>query len=246
MIRAQWLILTGGMLLALTARAGAQASAEAVVDKAIEAQGGANGLERARVLFRESSGMIVINGMETPFTSELTGDLPDRYRLALKLGQERAAVLFVVNRDKAWHVTGGTTMEAGREMLNEMREEGFVLNASTLVPLRRDKAITLQLMPAGMHLGKPVNVVKASMKGRDDILLTFDKATNLLVKMSRKGTLAGLAVDKDYLFDDYKEFNGVKLPTRMQETLAGRKYMDSTIKSYRFLSKADDKDFAKP
>ena len=50
MTQARWLILAWGVFLALTARAGAQATAEAIVDKAIEARGGANALERASVL----------------------------------------------------------------------------------------------------------------------------------------------------------------------------------------------------
>lgn len=246
MIRARWLILAGGLILALAARAGAQASAEAMVDKAIQAHGGAAALERARVVVRTSSGTITVNAMDTPFTSELTTDLPDRYRLSVQLGPQKTALLTVINGKKGWHVNGGMTLEMSPDGVAEAREEGYVLHASSLVPLRNDKGCTLKVMPEEKHQGKAVTVVKASVKGRDDILFSFDKETNLLMKMSRKTAFGGLTADKEYVFDNYKEFNGAKLPTRMQELLNGRKYMDSTIGSYRFLQKADDRDFAKP
>ncbi len=246
MIRARWLILAGAMLLALASRAGAQASAEAIVDKAIEAHGGIKALERARILTSSQAGKFVAFATETPFTSDLIVDLPDRYRHTMLIGEEKKPVVNVLNRNQGWFVNGGTTTPMGRDVLTEARDEGFAFHVSKLAPLRREKGFTLQSMPEAKHQGKAVLVVKASMKDRDDIVLSFDKETNLLVKMSRKAALGGLTVDKDYYFDGHKVFNGAKLPTKLQELLNGRKCMDYTISSYRFHEKADDKEFAKP
>lgn len=246
MIRMRWLILALGTLMALAGRAGAQGPAVTAVNKAIQAQGGLGALERARVMTRTSSGTMWRNAKESPFTSELLADLPDRYRLSIDLRSENMQILAVVNRDKGWQVNGGTTIEMAPEGLAEAREEGYVLHLSTLAPLIREKALTLQMMPAEKFQGKDVIAVKAAMKGHDDVLVYFDKESNLLVKMSRKTVFAGLTADREYVFGDYKEFSGAKLPTKMQELLNGRKYMEQKISDYRLHSRVEDKEFAKP
>ena len=76
--------------------------------------------------------------------------------------------------------------------------------------------------------------------------LYFDKGTHLLVKVERVSEEAGVKLDKEYLLSDPKEFDGVKLPTRLVETLGGKKASESTFTSYKFPSKPDDAAFAKP
>jgi hypothetical protein len=246
MIRMRWLILAFGTLLALAGRAGAQGPAVTAVNKAIQAQGGMAALERARAMSRKSSGTMVINAKELPFSSELVADLPDRYRLAVELGPEKMQILTIVNRDKGWHLNAGSTIEMTRESLAEAREEGYVLLLSTLAPLINEKQLTLQMMRGEKFQGKEVTVVKAAMMGHDDVLLYFDKESNLLVKMSRKTVFSGLTADREYIFDYYKEFKGAKLPTKMQELLNGRKYMEHTISGYHFYSEFKAKEFDKP
>src|SRR6202011_4293737 len=101
-------------------------------------------------------------------------------------------------------------------------------------------------LPEAKVNGQPAAGVKVASKGHADAKLYFDAATHLLVKIERTTREAGLSLDKEYLFGDHKDFDGVKLPTRLTETLEGKKASELTSASYKFPSKPDDAAFSKP
>jgi hypothetical protein len=52
-------------------------------------------------------------------------------------------------------------------------------------------------------------------------------------------------VDKEYLYADYKDVDGVKLPGKQTDYLNGKKFSEITVTSYK-LYKPDDATFGKP
>lgn len=228
--------------------AGARADglAERVVERALRAHGGESALAKTRTMIRSETGNLNFSGDNVAFSCEITTDLPDRYRLEVELGPQKIRQTVVVSRDQGWQVSGGVTIEMDRKLHAESREEGYVLWLTTLVPLRREKGIQLTTAPAVKVDNQLAAGVKVSLKGRDDINLYFDEKTGLLARMTRKTTVAGLTAEKEYLFGEYKEFEGAKLPMKRQELMNGRKYMEGKVGGYRFPARVDDKSFAKP
>ena len=53
-------------------------------------------------------------------------------------------------------------------------------------------------------------------------------------------------MDKEYLYSDHKEFDGVKLPTKEVDLINGRKFSELTSMTYKLPKKIDDATFAKP
>ena len=74
----------------------------------------------------------------------------------------------------------------------------------------------------------------------------FRKRNGLLVRIDRRAVEAGLEVNKEYVYSDYKELSGVLLPTKAVVTVNGRKVTEMTISNYTFPAKIDASEFKKP
>jgi hypothetical protein len=243
---AGWMLVWGVVLaVAPNVFAGDQEDALAIVEQAIKAHGGADGLNKAQTVVRTGSGTMMGLDKAVPFTDEITWSLPDKVRMAVEL-DKKDRVLIVVNGDKGWQSAGGASAELGADRVREFRDENYVQWLATLTPLKKDE-FKLEPVPEIKVNGEPAVGIKATSKAAPNgIKLYFDKKTNLLVKIERRARLAGVAVDKEYVFSEHKEFDGVKLATKQVELLNGHKASELTSATYKFPKKIDDATFAKP
>ncbi len=230
---------------AIPCRAGDREKAVAVVEEAVRAHGGEDALNRARNLSWTGAGTISLSGSTLPFTEETVLALPDRSRVTVDLNK-RERVTLVLNGDKAWQTSGGSTIPLGKERTDEIREEAYVLWATTLTPILQSDKFTLSTLPDAAVDGAPAAGVKAVSKGHADLKLYFDKNSHLLVKLDRRGRMEGIPVEKSYLFGDYTDVDGVKLPRRQVELLNGKKLTERTSATFKVLSVPDDSAFGKP
>jgi hypothetical protein len=224
-------------------------AALAVIEQAIKAHGGAEALTKAQTAVRTATGVLMTFGKETPFTDELSAQLPDRFRLVLdlRMGQQKARVIQVVNGERGWESTGGPFSPLSKERLEELRQEAFVrLWLATLVPLTKDNSLDLGVLPEAKVDGQPAAVVKVGRKGQPDLKFYFDKASNLLVKIDRRASEAGLVFDQEFVFSDYKDFGAVKLATKQVEIRGGKKFAELNGISYQFPRSIDDSVFNRP
>jgi hypothetical protein len=245
------LFLAASLVLALAAaplRADDREDALAVIDRAIKAHGGADALTKAQTAVRTASGTMALFDKDVAFKDEMVWRLPDHFRLTIDVGaaQAKTRIQLVITPDKGWQSTGGMVSELGPERLEEMREEGYVLWLTTLLPLKKDPAFELASIADAKANGQPANGVKVAHKGHTDVRLLFDKETGLLVKIERRARDAGQMVDKEYVYGGHKEFDGIKLPTKIQELTNGKRFTDLTEMSYKFPSSVDDSTFGRP
>jgi hypothetical protein len=243
---------TLGTLLVLGLAAGPLAAADrdaalAVVERAIKAHGGADALNKAQTAVRTSTGTMALFGKDLTFSDEMTWQLPDHFRLAIDVGtgQDRTHLTLVVNPDKGWQATGGMVVDLGPDRLAELREEAYVLWLTTLTPLQKS-GFELTPLPDAQVGSRTAAVVQVANKGHADARLYFDKDSGLLIKVDRHAKEAGLMVDKEYLYSDHKDFDGVKLPAKLMELINGKRFTDLANVSYKFPRTVNDAVFGKP
>ena len=242
----QRVVLAAGACAALAgpAWAGDREKALAVVQEAIKAHGGEEGLLRSQHVRRTGSGFLSLMGQKVPFTDEVLMSLPGRWRQAIEV-DKRLRMTVVLNGDQGWQATGGMAMAMPRDLLDEYRENLYVQWVTTLAPLTKGP-FDLSTLPEIKVNGKPALGVKAVNRGHPDLKLYFDKQTHLLVKLERQAREAGVSVKKEYVYSDHKSFEGVKLPTREVISLSGQQFTELSSATYKFVSKPDAKEFGKP
>jgi hypothetical protein len=232
-----------GSVAALDVRADDRESPAAVVEKAIKAHGGEEALNKARSLSRTGEGVMSLSG-NTPFTEETIMALPGRVRITVDLNKSQRLTL-IVNDDKAWQIVGGAVLDVAKERIEEAREEAYVMWLCTLTPLLKSN-YTLTSIPDSVVGGSPALGVKVVCEGHYDAKLYFDKQSYLLVKLERHARESGVELTKTYIFSDYKDVDGVKLPIHEVQLIAGKKFIERTSATYKLLSRTDDSAFTKP
>jgi len=236
-----------GIVLALSAtvRAGDREKALEVVNAAIKAHGGEDALTKVQTAIRSGNVSQPVGGKDIALIAEVTLGLPGRFRLDLMTVDKSLRVLSVLNVDRAWRASNGMAVELSKDALQELQEEGYVELLATLVPLKKD-VFDLAPIEGKMVNDKPTLGIKVSHKGQADTQLYFDKESGLLVKIERRTRTGGILLDKEYILADFKEFNGVRLPTRRTEFLSGKKAAELSAATYRFPARVDESAFVRP
>jgi hypothetical protein len=142
-------------------------------------------------------------------------------------------------------LAGGAVQEMDKTTLTERREELYVWWLMTLTPLLRDGFDLKPLADAKVN-DLEAAVVKVSRKDYPDVRLYFDKKSGLLVKIGRRGSEAGVPINKAYLYSDHKDYDGVKMPGKELITMNGSKLSEVKFTNYKSLDSIAEKTFDKP
>src|SRR5262249_16986846 len=111
-------LMTGLMLAAtVTARADDSAAARALVDKAVQAQGGQDTLAKLPAVTAKLKGTFHGLGMAVAFTGELATRGPDRHKFDIEAEAcgEKFRLVNVLNGDKGWDKFNDETEEMDKE-----------------------------------------------------------------------------------------------------------------------------------
>ena len=239
------LLVAVGMV-ATTGLLGAdEKDAKAIIRRAITSHGGAEALAKTLKCKRTDKGNQAVVNKEEAFVSQVTRNLPDKIRLQVKVGKTFETTI-VLDGETGWQADNGgpaAKMLAGRT--REVREEAFLWYVTSLVPLSNPE-FTLSTLPETKIGADAVVGVKVERKGYADTKLYFNKRNGILVSAERRVYEAGLAVDKEYLYEGHRSFGGAMLPTKETVKLNKRKWTEFTISDYTFPTKFDATTFGKP
>jgi hypothetical protein len=233
----------------LAARAGDDKAALALVDKGIQALGGADNLKKANAATWKTKGKINFGGNENAFTSTATVQGLDHFRQELEgdFNGNAVKILVVVAGDKAWRGFNGAN-DALEDDALATQKRGVYLQVvpATLLSLK-DKSFKIAALPDEKVGAKPAAGIKVTGPDGKDFKLYFDKDSGLPVKMV--ATVSGFMggdFTQETTFDNYKDFGGIKKATKVVSTRDGSKFMESQITDFAVLDKVDPKLFAEP
>lgn len=218
-----------------------------IVNRAIDAQGGADRLAKLHVYERVARGKEFASSTEVIFTTTLVVALPDRLHDAIEVQAMggKVSVIQIVNAGKGWRSTDGKVEALSKEELKELATELYVRSLGTLVSLKED-AFQLTVLPDAKVDGRVAHVVQVETKDRPAVKLYFDGGNGLLVKTEFRVRQASLSFLKEYRLSQYKRFDGLKLPTVQTGYLNGTKAEELTITAYHFMDEADSSLFEQP
>jgi hypothetical protein len=220
--------------------------AKAVIEKAIEAHGGAANLDKYAGGRAKSKGTIVLKGTEFPFTAERVYLLPNRSKTTYQLVimNVHRTITYVVNGNTVAALAGGLAQEMPKAQVDEVRTGLYVQNVTRLTPLLKDKKYKLAVAEEKSIDGKPAVGVTVSAEEHKDVRLYFDKQTNLLVGLLRMGhDDQGKPAELFDVYSDFREANGIKYPTKTVVKENGNRYLESETTEFKPLEKVDGREF---
>jgi hypothetical protein len=222
----------------------------AVIEKAIQAQGGEDKLSQFKAGRWTGRGTLTLRGQTLPLTLETVYQLPDKYKTVMRFEAQGTTVVATqaMEGGKGWMAAQGKTLELDGKLLQAFQEEFYSTNVELLVPLLREGGYTLAPLKEATVAGKPAVGVRVSAAGHKDIELYFDRDSYLPVKTVRPTIDVETMKDAtaEVLYGDVKEYDGVKWPGRMVVNQDGKKLMEVVVTEFRRLDTIDPGEFARP
>jgi hypothetical protein len=239
------------LVLAGATRADDKADMRAIIEKAIQAVGGADKLGGDKAVTFKAKGKSFATGAALEYTGEWIVQPPDkvRFQLNFEANGMKFTLIQVYNGREGWTKFNDQTADMDKDAVAEMKEELHAGRVTSLVPLVKDKRFELAPVGEVMVGDKPAVGVRVSHEGRRDVNLFFDKKTGLLLKAERriKDQMAGgQEATQETLYSDYQDLNGFKHAMKVLIRRDGKDFADSEVMDFEFKDKVDDSVFAKP
>jgi hypothetical protein len=242
----------GAVLVAVLAVGPARADekdAQAVLDKAIKALGGAEKLGAVKAATWKGKGKINFGGNESEFALTSTAQGLDNFKSEFEgeFGGNKVTGVTVLAGDKGWRKFGDMGMDLDKDgVASEKRNLYLQMIPITLVQLK-GKDFKVEAAGTEKVSGKPAAVLKVTGPDGKDFKLFFDEASGLPVKQVAKvAGFTGEDVLQETTYDGYKDFNGIKKATKTASTRDGEKFLDLEVTEFKPLDKVDAKTFAEP
>jgi hypothetical protein len=224
--------------------------AKAIIEKAIKAQGGEDKLAPFKAGLWKGKGTFTIKGQTFPVTLETVYELPDNYKTNMQMEVPGGKVggIQVLAGEQAWMSADGKTRDLEGSLFKALKEELYSANVELLVPLLKETGYTLSKLPDAKVDGRPAVGVKVTAKDHKDIELYFDKQSVLPVKTVRPSLDAETMkeVTFEVLYSAFKDFDGIKGPSRMVVLQDGKRLMELEVIDFKKLDKVDPEEFVRP
>jgi hypothetical protein len=237
-------------LLPVAARAGDAEEARALLDRAVQAMGGAKALSQQGFTCK-TKGTLEVGGQKIELSGEWSAQAMNRYRWELEVqveGRSRNGLL-ILDGDKGW-LKGDTdkAQELPKEIGPFLRSEFRLVRLAQRLPGLTEKGVTLSPLGELKIDGKPALGLKVAQKGQPDVDLFFDKETLLPVRaeMRVKEPEGGEEKRHTFSFADYKDVGGVKQFTKVSLRRDDTPTIELELSDLKFHDALDDGVFAKP
>ena len=247
------IVSMGTVVLLVAATGGVQAqddAARALIERAVQAHGGAEAMGRIHADKVKFKGNLVLRGHNTPFVAETTIQLPSKYRHVIETsdGADKHTLLYVINANKLYITLDGKAIPTEASQLAEIRSGLELERAKRLLPLLEDKSYQLAVLDDEIKVNdRPAVGVRIGGRGRKEMRLYFDKEYGLLVRAeNRIDDGKGKEVRQHFFFGDFKDIGGYKRATKIRAYRDGREIMNAELLDAKPLDKVDETEFAKP
>jgi hypothetical protein len=219
-----------------------------ILDKAIAALGGEAKLAKASTFTSTGKGTITFGENETPIKTKTIVQGMDRHRAEFEMDLNGNAIkgVTVLNGEKGWRKFGDDAQDLGDDEIAAEKHRAYLQAAVLVLPLK-GKGFKVEAAPEEKVAGKPAAVVKGTGPDGKSFTLYFDKESGLPVKLSAVvRDFQGGTVLQETTYSDYKDFNGVKRPTKSESKRDGNPFVSLEMVDFKVVDKPEAGSFDEP
>jgi hypothetical protein len=242
-------------LFALTIAVSATASfahadeAEELAAKAFKARFGNTDPAKMQKLASYSNGKTNFNGKEFPCKRDIATNWPDNFKITFVLGEGvSASTVIACHKGFAgWQAqVGGGAMDLTDDLLTDLMTDTNALRIMSTLSFK-DPAVKLAMGTDKKDAsGAVLKCLKITQKKWPEMTIYIKADDFMVAQVHYKSREAGTVYQKEFHFSDYKEFGGIKLPTKEKIFYNGidRHTFEGIL--YMYPDKVDPKAFDKP
>lgn len=227
-----------------------QKYARALLDKAIQALGGAEQLSKLSGATWKSKGKISANNAEVAFSDDWSVKGLDKFRVDLSgdLNGQTIKLVFILNGAKGW-IKGNEakTTDIPKDVQAALKEGLHTGRLAQLLTALQDKSF--ELAPLGeLKVGNRETVgIRIVHKEHREVSLFLDKKTGLPHKSEVRVVEmeGGQEVTYEFFYDEYKDFDGLKHFSKIVFKRDGVQFLEAELSDIK-AANLDDGVFDKP
>jgi hypothetical protein len=227
-----------------------QADVKAIIEKAVQAHGGAEKINKMNCIQSKGKGKLELFGNSIDMSQEVTIKFAGKFRevAELEVGGQKVKVISVFDGSKAAIMANGQAVDITDKIMEEFKEGAYAMNVGRLTNLLTDKSLQLSPLGESKVEGRPAVGVKVASKGHRDLDLYFDKDSGMLIKVqTRKNDLQTMQeVDEERIVKEYQDVQGHKVPKKVVVNHDGKKYLELEVFDVKFPNDIADSEFQKP
>jgi hypothetical protein len=246
-------VLVLGLCLVVSAPLAAaddeQKAAQATLDKAIKAMGGAEAVGKMKSLTWKAKAKVTVNDVEVTTNEDWSAKGLDKYHVDfnITINSNNVDGSMILNGDKGWSKVKGKVNDLPKGLptgFQNIFRSGRLIH---LLPQAKEKPYELSPLGELKVDGKEAVGVRISQKDRPDVSIYFDKKTGLPLKAETRVVEidGGQELAYEVLFQDYKDFDGIKHPAKIIVNRDGKQAAESEISDLK-PQDLDDGLFNKP
>ena len=241
-----WFVMASSIAIPVRAD---EKEAKATIDKAIKALGGEEKLAGVKAFSAKGKGQITLEGNDYDFTFEMTAKGIDKYRSSYEVEVDGTKFegVTVLEGAKGWKKEQGEVKKLDGDALTDEKRSAYLDVVPVLiVPLKGD-GFKLDSASDEKIGDKAVAVVRVIGPEGKDFTLYFDKESGLPVKM--KGLMTdgqGEEAIHETTFEEYKEFEGIKVATRSKIKRGNERYIEIEGMEFKALANVEPETFVEP
>jgi hypothetical protein len=226
-----------------------EAQVNQILDKAMKALGGQEKLSKVEAFTWKSKGKVTIEGNDNEFHAQATVKGLDHFQYVFEgeFNGNPFKAISVLSGERGWRKLGDQVLEMEPDAVkNEKRTVYLMVVSSLIVPLR-SKEFKVQAGADESVGGKPSRVLKVTGPDGKDFTLSFDKDSGLPVRQVAKvAGWMGEEYVQDVTYSDYKDFGGIKKPTKITLKRDGETFVSQELVEFKVLDKVPAETFAAP
>jgi hypothetical protein len=219
------------------------------LNRAIEAHGGEKVLAKLNVQVQRFRGKMhyAAENFDYETERELKLVFPDRLRLTAKFYAPDPRVSSIrINGKSGWRsAADGIVAKMPAEEYRDVKEEIQFMRILSLAPLKEEPYVLRPIEGEKVNR-RDTDAIEVECPLHLPVKLYFDRQSGLLVRAYGRHREKGEIQIRDVLFYDHKSFEGVVLPTRIDDLRNGIALIVNNTVEYSFPSQIDPKDFENP
>lgn len=237
--------ILGLLLVGWVGTAQADSGPQDIIDNAMKAHGGVERLTKFQAVQIKSKGTLEILG-GISFTQESMIQMPNKLKdeMQMEVMGNTITVKTVYDGKKVSVTANGQAVPVNDQIETEIKEAVALMGVMRLVAL---KGQGYELSPLGEVKvnDKPAVGIKVTRKGHRDVDVYFDKKTNLVAKIERRGVdpMNGQEFTEERIIQEYQDKDGLKVAKKVLVNRDGKKYLEAEVLETKSLEKIDDSEF---
>ncbi len=224
--------------------------AQAVIDKAVKAMGGAEKLARAEMVTYKVKLKSEAGGAGSEMTFQILEASAGRERSEMERDAGDGEIiksLTVMNGEKVWRKQAGKIQELDQDVALHMNRTREMFDAVRRPLILKDPHYLVKLAGEEKIGEKTAVVLDVMGTFGQDFKLSFDKENGLPIRLEATSTFpGGRESAMTTLFTGYKEFGGIQVATRRLQTSNNVKTSESEISDFQVLEKVAQGTFDEP